>query len=191
MNQTPILSVLVTFCKQRRYIDDCLRSLIGQKTQYPFEILIAVDGEDDGSMDLLASYAARYEFIHYWKVESDPRLLSLSRASCNRLFLLEKAVGKYAIVLDGDDFFCNCTRFETGIKFLEENPGFIAHACEWRKFDDFKKSFLISTRENYQPLTLNQYVSRDQYIHVASCIFRNIFINEKYPQILFFNDNQD
>ncbi|WP_458399744.1 glycosyltransferase [Mailhella sp.] len=189
MNQTPILSVLVTFCKQRRYIDDCLRSLIGQKTQYPFEILIAVDGEDDGSMDLLASYAARYEFIHYWKVESDPRLLSLSRASCNRLFLLEKAVGKYFITLDGDDFFCSDQRFEKGIVFLENHSEFIAHTCEWVYYNDCTKSFKTDYKREERCLSLNSYIEENLFHHVSTNMFRNIFLNgTPYPEPYFFDD---
>ena len=189
MHVSPILSVLVTFCNQVHYIDDCLRSIITQQTNYPFEVLIAVDGKDDGSMEKLAFYAKRYNFIHYWKVQSDPRFLSLSRASHNRLFLLEKAKGRYLIVLDGDDFFCSSRRFEKGLRFLEEHKEFIGHACEWKKFDDRQKSFLPSSPRKLGTLDLKKYISQGIYIHIASCIFRNIFNDgENFEYNDFFDD---
>ena len=190
MQETPLLSILVTFCNQVQYIDDCLRSIIMQKTHYPFEVLIALDGKDDGSMARLSWYAERYDFIHFWKVESDARLLSLSRASRNRLFLLERAKGRYLIVLDGDDFFCSTYRFEKGVQFLEEHQEFIAHACEWIKYDDEQKNFIHSPSRQLNSLNLDFYIEKNIYIHIASCIFRNIFLFNKkiFEYKDFFND---
>lgn len=103
MSSPPILSILITFCNQKEYVQYCIDSLLYQKTSYSYEILIAVDGKDDGTINLLKSY--QNDAIQIYKVESNPNKFSASRVSENRLFLLNKARGKYFITLDGDDFF--------------------------------------------------------------------------------------
>lgn len=43
------LSVLVTFCNQRQYIKRALDSILAQKTNFDFEVLIGLDGVYDGA----------------------------------------------------------------------------------------------------------------------------------------------
>ncbi len=40
------LSVLVTFCNQKEYIKDALDSIVNQKTNFDYEILVGLDGND-------------------------------------------------------------------------------------------------------------------------------------------------
>ena len=74
------LSFLITFCSQKEYARQLIDSLLAQETVFPFEILVGVDGEDDGIVDILDSYVEKYPFIKYYRLNSDSRLLSLSTA---------------------------------------------------------------------------------------------------------------
>ena len=181
------LSILITFHKQKEYVSQLLDSIFSQATIYSYEVLIAIDGEDDGTLELVNTYEKKYKNIKIFKVYSDKRLLGLSRASINRLFLLEKSKGRYFCTIDGDDFFIDSNRFQTGVHFLETNPQYIAHACgrvhyysNKNKFENIKTK--IKTVDFFQSVI-------GEYIHVSQCIFRNIFIKgTTYFDKYFFND---
>lgn len=176
------LSILVTFCRQKPYAKALLESILSQKTSYSYEVLIAVDGPDDGIVHIIQQYQTKHKNIFFFNVASDSRLLSLSRASQNRLFLLEKSRGKYFCVLDGDDFYINERRFQVGINFLENNSQYIGHACGRENY--------LTQRKKYIPLHIDRNIFNFQaavtgeYIHVSQCIFRNIF---RYKNITYFN----
>ena len=191
MSDHVFLSVIITFCRQKQFVHDCLRSVLKQDTRFTYEILIAVDGEDDGIMAILEEYTALHDNIKVWKVQSDERYLAMSRASHNRLFLLKKAKGDFFITLDGDDFFCNVHRFEEGIDFLLKNKSYIGHACEWIKYDHINTSFLNETyQRKKQIITKNDYIEKKLYIHASCFIFRNIFktMHTVYKEEDFFDD---
>ena len=190
MNDNSImLSVIITFCNQKLFVYDCLRSILKQETQFSYEILI--DGKDDGIMAVLEKYASFYNNIKVWKVQSDARYLAMSRASHNRLFLLSKARGRFFIVLDGDDFFCDIHRFEEGVTFLLNNKSYIGHACEWIQYDHKASSFKNETKIRKSGIfTKNYYIEKRMYIHVSCFIYRNIFKKSHiiYKEKDFFDD---
>lgn len=181
------LSILITFYNQRQYIKECINSILSQNTNFSFEILIALDGDDDGSWEILKNYFIKYKNIKIFKVFSDKNLLSLSRASQNRLFLLKHAVGNFFITLDGDDFFYDKNRFEEGLNFLKHNNNFIGHLCKHNIYNDKNKQFIF-LKGNDEILTLEKYIKNKRYTPASCGIFHNIFKKEKYPYKYFFND---
>ena len=50
------LSILITFHKQKEYVSQLLDSIFSQATIYSYEVLIAIDGEDDGTLELVNTY---------------------------------------------------------------------------------------------------------------------------------------
>ena len=50
-----IITVVVSAHRDRGYLDDCIKSVLGQSFPYPFQILLSSDGNGD-----LASYASKY-----------------------------------------------------------------------------------------------------------------------------------
>ena len=182
-----MVSIVITFCNQFQYVERLINSIIFQKTCYDYEILIAVDGDDDGTVDLLNKYKKRYNNIYVYTVKSNTKLLTLSRASLNRWFLLQKSKGKYFIIIDGDDFFISTKRLQRAVFFLENNHSYIGHACSRANYFSKSNQFeYIYT--NINELVFNRWILKN-YIHVSQCVFRNIFCNnEKYFNYYFFND---
>lgn len=182
------LSIIITFCKQKKYVKRLFESIISQKTNYNYEVLVAIDGPDDGTINIIRQYQLIHKNISLFTVNSDTRLLTLSRASQNRLFLLEKSRGKYFCILDGDDFYINYNRFQVGIDFLENNSQYIGHACGRKNY--------FSQQDKYEHFHINRTIFdfhaavTGEYIHVSQCIFHNIFKenNITYFNPYFFND---
>ena len=86
------LSVLVTFCNQRQYIKRALDSILAQKTNFDFEVLIGLDGVYDGSEEIIREYTDKHDFIRLYKMSfAGMDTIGIEKASLNRKSLLEKA----------------------------------------------------------------------------------------------------
>ena len=63
---SPLVSVLIPVFNGKRYLAECLDSVLAQDLQ-DFEILIADDGSTDGSPALIEDYARREPRIRWWR----------------------------------------------------------------------------------------------------------------------------
>ncbi len=89
-------SIIVPCFNSEKYIDDCLRSLILQKTNYSFEIICVNDGSTDGTAEILNVYKKRFNFIRV--ITQENQGLSISRNNA-----IKVAKGQYIVFLDSDD----------------------------------------------------------------------------------------
>lgn len=91
----PKVSVIIPVYHTERYLADCLESILGQ-TLKEIEIICMDDGSEDGSPDLLLSYAETDSRITVYRQSN----LGLSEAR-NRS--LRHASGEYVYFMDSDD----------------------------------------------------------------------------------------
>ena len=107
------LSVLVTFCNQKEYIKDAIESIINQKTNFDYEILVGLDGQDTESEKILNSYIENHPNIKLFKCDNSKlKTINIEKASNNRINLIKQASGEYFCLLAGDDFYIDNTRFQ-------------------------------------------------------------------------------
>ena len=91
------LSVCVITYNQKRYIRDCLQSLIDQETDFDFEIIVGDDCSNDGTREILVEMAMQYAQIR-------PLFqLANTGGSRNYLEVHNAAIGRYVAHVDGDD----------------------------------------------------------------------------------------
>jgi glycosyltransferase involved in cell wall biosynthesis len=117
-----LLSVVIPAYRFDEYIIECVNSVLSQRTNFNFEILIRDDHSGDNTNRIL-----RENFSSHPKVkilESDRNL----GAYGNIKLLLEKAVGKYITILDGDDYLSNDQKLQMQVDFLEANPEYVMHS---------------------------------------------------------------
>jgi glycosyltransferase involved in cell wall biosynthesis len=112
MPNYPLASVIVPVHNGEHFIDDALRSLVGQT--YPnLEIIVVDDGSTDRTCDRAAAYAPRIRCI---------RLASRSgSASAPRNTGVRESRGEYIAFLDADDILLP-DRIEKRIEFLSAHP---------------------------------------------------------------------
>jgi FkbM family methyltransferase len=119
------LSVIVPSYKFSKYIDDCLNSIVNQKTNFQFEILVRDDFSQDGSEGLIERIINQ---------NSNPNIVfryfkSSENLGCfgNIQLLLNKCSGEYIAYIDGDDYFTDEYKLQKQVDFLDENPEFSLH----------------------------------------------------------------
>lgn len=91
------LSVTVITYNQVNYIGDCLKSILSQKVDFPFEIVIADDASTDGTLELIKEYCEKYDNI---SLISQQQNVGLNR---NYLDVIRACNGEFIAHIDGDD----------------------------------------------------------------------------------------
>ena len=118
----PLLSVVVTAYKFENYIVECVNSILLQKTNFEFEILIRDDFSGDRTNELLIE-----------NFSADSRVIILESKENvgvydNFSILLKTSKGKYISFIDGDDYLNNPNKLQMQIDFLEGNTDYIMHS---------------------------------------------------------------
>jgi glycosyltransferase involved in cell wall biosynthesis len=113
------VSVLMTTFNHERFIAKALDSILMQKTNFPFEIVIGEDCSTDNTRNILLDYHARYPGI--FRLQLNDRNLG---GLANGRQALEKCQGKYIASLDGDDYWTSPYKLQKQVDLLDNHPEF-------------------------------------------------------------------
>lgn len=126
---TPLVAVALVTYNHVQFIEQCILSVINQKTNFPYEIVIGDDGSSDGTTDICRKYADLYpdkirlfvrdRNVSIMKFQGEPKIINghLTRLASR---------GKYVAIVEGDDFWQNPDKLQLQADFLEANEGFSA-----------------------------------------------------------------
>lgn len=122
-----MVSIQVPTYNHEKYVGQCLRSLLNQKTNYKYEILVGDDCSTDRTRKLLLEFKKKYPDII--KLTYSKKNVG---ATYNAYHLSRKSNGKYIAFCDGDDFWCDNGRLERDIQFLENHSEYsgICNRCK-------------------------------------------------------------
>jgi glycosyltransferase involved in cell wall biosynthesis len=119
----PLVSVCCITYNQKNYIAECLESILGQRTNFPFEVLVHDDASDDGTAEQVAEYARRFPTVIRPILQKENQW-SLGR-NINPEFNFLRAKGRYIAICEGDDAWVDPTKLQQQVDFLEANPEFV------------------------------------------------------------------
>ena len=110
------VSVCVVTYNQENYIAQCLQSIVDQKTDFKFEVIVGEDCSTDGTRAIVQQYADKYPdlIVPVFHREN-------IGASENVISVYNVARGKYIAHLDGDDYFLP-NKIQLQKDFMDENP---------------------------------------------------------------------
>lgn len=117
---TPLLSVLMITYNHEAYIGRSIESVLSQKTDFPFELVIGDDHSTDNTKEIAMSYAERY-----------PETIKLLSHSTNLGVIpnfqntLERCNGRYVAILEGDDRWIDERKLQKQVNFMERNPDYV------------------------------------------------------------------
>lgn len=133
-SSNPVLSILVITHNQRELLKRCLDSVLGQKLNVPFEVIVSDDRSDDGTAEFIAELQSQIKngkrivpnFLElvYTRCNSndcDPKNVS-ERCGWNKLNVYNRARGKYFVNIDADDFLKSDDIYQAQLDMLEAHP---------------------------------------------------------------------
>lgn len=112
MSNRSLVSVIIPAYNAESYIDDALRSVLGQ-TFSNLEIVVVDDGSTDGTADRVAAYGPR---VLYYRRTNSGGYPGVARNTG-----IERCSGEYICFLDADDIMLP-DRVKIQAKFLSEHP---------------------------------------------------------------------
>ncbi len=166
-----LLTVCLITYNHAIYIDKALLSILEQKTNFYFNIVIADDCSTDGTTDIIRKYAN----LHPDKITA---ILQKPNVGAGKNYdqLLTAAKGKYIAYLEGDDYWADNTKLQQQVDMLEANPEYVS--C----FTNVKEIFSEDANDNRNHLQNGCFpktvIGFDEliyknYIQTCSIVFRN------------------
>ena len=111
------VSVVVITYNHEAYIEEALRSALGQQTSFEYEILVSEDASTDATGSIVESWRSRHP--DRVRVLASERNLA-SNEVVARAFRVAR--GDYVALLDGDDYWTSDAKLETQARHLDEHP---------------------------------------------------------------------
>lgn len=113
------VSVLMLTYNQERYIDQAIRSVIRQKTNFKIELVIG----NDASTDATAAICQRWKDLYPDKILFINRSQNLGLQQ-NFIQTYAHCRGKYMAICEGDDFWISRHKLQKQVDFLENHPDY-------------------------------------------------------------------
>jgi glycosyltransferase involved in cell wall biosynthesis len=133
------------------YIDQSLKSVLRQKTTFPFEIIISDDASTDKTYQIVKDIAEKHDFIKPHQNKDNLGVLK------NFVTTLQRCQGEYVFDLAGDDWLSDPYALQTLVDELDQNPSFSfvdsGFDCYYQRSGKIKsfvnKSIVKSTKAAY------------------------------------------
>jgi len=136
MNKSPLVSVLVTPYNQKDYIRQTLDSILMQKCNFSFEVVIGEDCSTDGTREICKEYASAFpDKIVLCLNEQNKGLLN------NYFDVFLKAKGTYIADCGGDDYWLTDSKLQDQVDLLESHPEVSLVAGNWQSYEQKSATF--------------------------------------------------
>lgn len=179
-----MVSVAVLSYKHVKYIRKAIDSILEQKVNFKYEIVVGDDGSNDGTKGILEEYQRQYpdKFVLLIKEKNEG-------ASKNSYNILLHCKGKYIASLESDDYWCDENKLQKQVEYLEAHSELGAVGSNYFFVDDdgnHPVAALLPHQTN-RIYTMKDYILNGQIVHANTLLCRNIFplTNERYLKVKF------
>jgi glycosyltransferase involved in cell wall biosynthesis len=107
------------------WIAQAIESVLNQKTNFPFEIIIGEDCSDDLTLEICKSYQRK--FPHHIKILASKKNIGNRKNSIRNI---NACAAKYIAILSGDDFWNDTNKLQDQVDFLDSNEDFSASVTQ-------------------------------------------------------------
>lgn len=111
-----MVTVVVITYNQERWIKQSLDSILAQRTDYPFEIIVGEDWGTDRTRAICEDYANKYDNVKLAPTNHNLGVVA-NWANCIR-----HGSGKYIMNCAGDDYWQNPDKIQLQVEFMEAHP---------------------------------------------------------------------
>ena len=170
--EKPLLSVIMPCYNVSKTFDRAIQSVLMQRVDFPYEIIIVDDASTDNSAALFRKYANKYSHIFLFKN-------AVNSGNAESFYQgLNHARGDYFCVLDADDYYTVKDKLQRQINFFRTdiNQEYVAVAHKFLYAQD-GKFYLPCFSSSQKEFNYIDFISqfRVDYYHTSTYMYRNIF----------------
>jgi len=164
---SPDISIAMLAYNHEKFIGEAIESVLIQKTDYTYKIIIAEDFSTDSTREIVLEYQKKYP--------DKIKLILQDKnvgASQNNVDLLSNLEGKYIAALEGDDYWTDPLKLQKQVDFLEANPDYSIcfHNVNILQDGIIKKDTLTS---KVPETTTIKDLAIYNYMHTCSVVYKN------------------
>ncbi len=116
-----MVSVDCLVYKHEKYLRKCLDSLVNQKTDFKYEILVHDDASPDGSPNIIKEYEEKYPDLIVPIYQTENQFSKIEIDMC-WAFQFPRARGKYIAFCEGDDYWTDEYKLQKQFDAMEAHP---------------------------------------------------------------------
>lgn len=169
----PMVSVSCVTFNHEAYIARALDSLLMQKTDFPYEILVYDDASTDRTQEIIRQYARKYPDIikPYYQTENQ---YSKGKYNVEGFFNYPRARGKYIAMCDGDDYWTDEQKLQLQVDHMEAHPecSMCIHAARIETPERSIQSLKIRPYKRDRVIAAEEVIDKPSNYPTASLMFR-------------------
>jgi glycosyltransferase involved in cell wall biosynthesis len=119
------VSVRIITYNHAPFIRQAIDSVLMQKTNFDFEIVIGEDGSKDGTREITQEYAGRHPDKIKLLLNDRKNVIHIHGKPTGRwnfINTLKNCRGEYVALLDGDDYWTSPDKLQKQVDLLDKNP---------------------------------------------------------------------
>ncbi|WP_404427736.1 glycosyltransferase [Ureibacillus chungkukjangi] len=159
-----LVSISCVTYNHEDFIADAIESMLMQKTDFNYEILIYDDASTDTTAEIIRGYESQYPHIIKPIYQTENQY---SKKKMVDRFNIDRANGKYIAICEGDDYWTDPNKLQKQIDFMEDNAD--CSLC-------FHAGYMVSAEDKKtigqsRPHKENKYFSVDELIEGGGGLF--------------------
>ncbi|KRB57309.1 glycosyltransferase [Flavobacterium sp. Root186] len=168
------VSVNMITYKHESYIEQAIKGILMQQTDFDYELIIADDCSPDRTEEIvndLIKTHSQGSKIKYFRHKKNIGM------QANGIFAFNQCSGKYVALCEGDDYWTDPLKLQKQVDFLEAN---LDYSICYHKVQVLRNSVLEEddiTSEVSETTTIKD-LAKGNYIHTCSVVFRNKLFNK-------------
>jgi glycosyltransferase involved in cell wall biosynthesis len=167
---SPLVSVFMMTYNHEEFIAKAIEGVLLQITDFKIQIVIGEDCSTDKTKDIILGYHSRWP-------EKFKLILQEKNVGAfnNQLDVFRHCSGKFIAMCEGDDYWTDPYKLQKQVDFLEANPDFALcfHDVMINKDDELIDNYITTVPAT---VTTIEDISRGNYIHTCSTVFRREFV---------------
>lgn len=155
---------MITY-NHEKYIAEAIESIVSQKTNFAFELVIGEDCSTDNTRNICIEYQKKYpEIIRLRLPETNQGMMK------NWINNINYGRGKYIALCDGDDYWTDPYKLQKQFDFMEANPDFAL--CSHHTYTLLGEHLDKNMEMEQDVLTIQDLIIKDWGLLTASIFFR-------------------
>jgi glycosyltransferase involved in cell wall biosynthesis len=182
----PLVSIAIITYNQERYIGQAIESVLMQKTNFEYEIIIGEDKSSDKTRQILLDYQRRYPGIIKLILRDEN-----VGASFNYFDVIQKCEGEFVTLLEGDDYWISENKLQVQVDYLLKHHEVIgvSHCIEGRNEEGILIGIYPEKKLRGSIININQYL-RGCHFPMTATMIRNIYKKQNSDLNLLYATNR-
>lgn len=175
---SPLVSVCMITYGHEKYIEEAINSVLMQECNFEFELIISNDCSPDKTDFVIKTILNTHPKAHYIKYFNQQKNLGMMP---NSVFVLEKSLGDYIAVCEGDDFWTDTLKLQKQVDFLRENKDCSLCFHNATVFYETTEHSRLFVKDYHKTFYTGNDILENWLIPTASMLFVNVLKQNKVP----------